>query len=103
MLDQSGKNYNEYPLIEKLEHPPLRLGYSKNIVIKSLKVSDNDKRRKGQSWGYSPRGIIFMKNQLYLEETIRRRDDNYCLEKRDENKALNFTLHGNTLLVNHNW
>ena len=42
MLDQSGKNYNEYPLTEKLERPPLKLGFSNNIVFKSLKVSDND-------------------------------------------------------------
>ena len=38
------KNYNEYPLTEKLEHPPLELGFSNNIVFKSLKVSDNDNR-----------------------------------------------------------
>ena len=57
----------------------------------------------------TPQGNYFYeKNQLNLEETIRRRDDNYYLEEEMKIRQynvllLNFTLHGNTLLVNQNW
>ena len=68
-------------MTEKLERPPLRLGYSKNIVIKSLKVSDNDNGGKVNPEDTPPGELFLWKNQLNLEETIRRRDDNNYLEE----------------------